>query len=74
MHFRNVKSLRTEEAFRWFQILADQDDADGQYYVGWMYFNGYGVKKNLKKAKEYIELAAEQGHSTAIEFFEENFD
>ena len=62
----NVKSLRIEEAFRWFQILADQDDADGLYYVGWMYFNGYGLKKNLKKAKEYIQLAANHGYEKAF--------
>lgn len=36
--------------------------AEVSYNLGYAYYDGYGVKRNLKKAKEYFEKAIEQGY------------
>jgi len=60
------------EAVKWFIKAANQQYAEAQFSLGKCYYNGEGVKQNLKKAKEYFELAAEQGYEDAINFLNEN--
>ncbi len=45
--------------------LAQQGREDAQYRLGWMYYHGYGVRKNYKKARQWLLLAAEQKHLKA---------
>ena len=40
-------------------------DAGAQYNLGVMYYDGLGVDVNFKKAIEWYEKAAEQGHAHA---------
>lgn len=44
-----------------FQALADQGDAQGQYFLGWFYHNGYGVKRDPAEAAKWFQKAAQQG-------------
>lgn len=44
-----------------FQPLADQGNMDGQYFVGFLYHNGFGVKPNQPEALKWFQKAAEQG-------------
>ncbi len=48
-----------KEAFRWFTIPAEQDYPIAQYALGEMYANGFGVLKDLAKAKYWIKKAYE---------------
>ena len=54
-----------ETAFVEFGELAEQGDADAQYYLGNMYYNGEGVEKNFTEAAKWFAFAAEQGDATA---------
>jgi TPR repeat protein len=44
-----------------FQALADQGNMDGQYFLGFFYHNGFGVKPNQVEAVKWFQKAAEQG-------------
>ena len=47
------------------QPLAEAGDADGQYGLGMMYGNGFGVDMNDELALKYYGLASDQGHADA---------
>ena len=49
------------EAFKCFQKVAEQGNADAQSRLGLMYANGLGVKQDFLKAAEWWQKAAEQG-------------
>ena len=62
-----------KEAFKWFTKAADNGSPYAQYEMALRYFNGDGVTKNLQKAMELMQEAAEGGVINAIEFFAEHF-
>lgn len=45
--------------------LAGKGNAEAEFKVGEMYETGFGVEKNMKAAREWINKAAAQGHETA---------
>lgn len=47
------------------QALADEGDANGQFGMGLLYGNGFGVALNDDEALKWYRLAAEQGHAEA---------
>ena len=55
------------KAFEWYQKAANQGDADAQYNVGYMYYQGQGVAKNFAKAIEWFKKAASQGNEDAAD-------
>ena len=46
------------EAMRWARPLADQANADAMDFVGWMFFQGLGVRRNPEVAAGYFRAAA----------------
>ena len=54
-----------KRAFKCYLISADMGDAEGQFWTGYNYMMGRGVKKDLNKAEKYLTLAVEQGHLDA---------
>lgn len=48
-----------------FSELAEQGDADAQYYLGLMYNSGEGILQDYATAVKWYELSAEQGFSGA---------
>lgn len=44
-----------------FQALADQGNAEGQYFLGLFYHNGFGVKRDPAEAAKWFQKAAQQG-------------
>lgn len=40
-------------------------DPDAQYSLGWAYYHGEGVVRDLREAVRWYALAAEQGHADA---------
>lgn len=45
--------------------LAEQGSLRAQFYLGWCYKYGEGVKKDIAKAVEWLTKAAEQGYAPA---------
>ena len=52
-------------ALREWKPMAEQGDAEAQYYVGSLFNKGYGVPQNSKKAFKWFEKAAALGHLNA---------
>ena len=48
-----------------FRPLAEQGDADAQFYMGGMYATGRGVPQDYQEAVKWFRKAAEQGHAGA---------
>ena len=48
-----------------YRKMAEQRDAQAQYDLGKMYYNGKGVKKSNREAFRWRLKSAEQGHSDA---------
>jgi hypothetical protein len=47
------------------QPLADQGNADAQYFIGEMYEDGHGVKQDDTEAMKWLQKAADQGDDAA---------
>jgi TPR repeat protein len=47
-----------KNAFEIFSKLANMKNSEAQLYLGIMYENGFGVPKNLEKAKEWWRKAS----------------
>ena len=48
------------EAFHQWKDLADKDNPEAQYHIGWLYANGFGVGVDVPMAISWWERAAEQ--------------
>ena len=54
-----------ESALAEWQPLADSGNADGQFGIGLLYANGFGVALDDDQALKWYSLAADQGHADA---------
>ncbi|HHF3866549.1 TPA: tetratricopeptide repeat protein [Haemophilus influenzae] len=54
-----------QTAFKLWLPLAEQGNADAQFNLGLMYYNGRGVKQDDFEAVKWYRKAAEQGDATA---------
>ena len=54
-----------KEAFKWYTKSAEQGDADAQYNLGNMYYDGQGVPQDYKEAVRWYTKSAEQGDADA---------
>ena len=52
-------------ALREFRLVAKQGDADAQFYLGLMYYEGQGVPQDYAEAVKWYRKAAEQGNALA---------
>ena len=53
------------DAFTWFFHAAEQGHAKAQYYLGTLYANGSGIKKDNAKAYSWFYAAAADSESRA---------
>ena len=49
------------EAKKWYEKSARQGHMDAQFYLGWLYTNGYCGKKDFTEAMKWYMQSAEQG-------------
>ena len=56
---------RYPQAFSEFYPLAETGDFRSQYYIGYLYLNGYGVTQDTKKAVSFLEKAVAQDYDMA---------
>jgi TPR repeat protein len=64
------KAYAAEDYSRVFELvfpLASSGNADAQYTLGYLYFHGLGIEKSEANAMNWIQRAAQQGHSKALE-------
>ncbi|MCH7853918.1 MAG: sel1 repeat family protein [Proteobacteria bacterium] len=54
-----------ETALTEWQLLAEEGDANGQFGLGLLHDNGFGVPLDSLQAAEWYQSAAEQGHGAA---------
>lgn len=54
-----------KEAARQFRPLADDGDAEAQYYLGYMYEKGQGVAKDQVLMRKWYQRAADAGNAKA---------
>ena len=50
-----------KQAVRWYKEAAKRGDADAQYNIGRLYYDGKGVRKDDKKACKWFLASAEHG-------------
>ena len=55
-------------ALRILRPLADQGNAEAQFWLGAMYEHGQGVAHDYREARHWVRLAAEQGNALAQTF------
>ena len=53
-------------AVKWIRRSANQGNANGQNYLGWMFEHGRGVPQDYVEAYKWYDLAAAQGQTNAI--------
>lgn len=58
--------LAEEQTIEQITAAADKGDAEAQYRLGQALIRGVGVRKDTRRAYEYLQKAAEQGHADAI--------
>ena len=62
---RYVREKNYSAAFNEFLPDANAGDARSQYYVGYLYYYGYGIPQNLDKAVEYLTISAQKNNANA---------
>lgn len=62
---KNYKPNDAVAAVRDLKPLAEQGNAEAQFNLGSLYYQGLGVAQNYKEAVQWIYKAAEQGHVSA---------
>lgn len=55
-----------KKSFNWYLKAAEQGKSSAQFYVGYYFASGYGVKKDMKLAFEWYTKAAEQKSPAAL--------
>jgi hypothetical protein len=60
-----ISSARADGLFDFQMKLAEKGNAEAQFKIGEMYETGFGVKRDMKLANEWISKAAGQGHEVA---------
>ena len=53
------------EAMRWYERLAEEDDAEGQYQLGMLLLKGECVRRDIIMALGWLERAAYNDHASA---------
>jgi hypothetical protein len=60
-----ITSIAFSQDFLKIKEKAARGDAQAQFYLGAMYYNGKGVKQDFSQAKLWLEKAAAQGDAKA---------
>ncbi|RZU47372.1 Sel1 repeat-containing protein [Fluviicoccus keumensis] len=66
-YFKGINNVPQDytEALKWFHKSAQLGDPSGQFNLGMMYANGYGIGKNQAEAARWFKLSADQGKANA---------
>ena len=53
------------KAITYYAKAAESGDSNAQFQMGYAYFSGIGIEKNIEKGIPWFEKAAEQNHEVA---------
>jgi len=79
--YRNTCGQRNtavgDDSIKWFSLAAEQNNAAGQYWLGYCLIFGGASEQNVEKGTTLLQKAAEQGHADAqfqlgIQYFNGN--
>ncbi len=56
-----------KQAYQISSNLAEKDQVEAQYLLGYMIYYGYGIPADIKQGTKWINVAADKGHRPAIE-------
>ena len=62
-----------KRALFWYEQAAKQSCVEAQLKCGWMYFRGRAETRNPKKARRWLEAAADNGSEEARQILRERF-
>ncbi|MBQ8530484.1 MAG: SEL1-like repeat protein [Parabacteroides sp.] len=62
---KNIDSINKNTDINTLFKLANQGNKEGEYYLGYCYYYGKGIKQDYYEAVKWYKLAAEQGNETA---------
>ena len=67
LYIRGGTGLKADPsmAFEWFLKGASVGMVDSMYSTGYMYSQGLGTSKNLREARKWLRMAADNGHEEA---------
>ena len=66
MHYFGVGVVQSyEEAFKWYELSANQSNKRAQCSLGYMYAEGQGVVQSYEEAFKWYKLSANQGFARA---------
>jgi len=68
----NLVNQDYNKALYWYFKAAAQKYPPAQYYVGFCYYNGYGIKKDIQKATYWMYLSSKNGYKFAKDFMKRN--
>jgi hypothetical protein len=57
-----------QEAMRWYLLAAKQNFKNAQYSIALMYYQGWGVNKDVKQAHVWAVIASSEGEPTFTRF------
>jgi len=58
-----------KESYTLFSELAEENNLDAQIMLASMYYDGYGIKKNIKKSYSWYKIAADNGDASSSNFY-----
>ena len=62
---KNIDSINKNTDINTLFKLANQGNKEGEYYLGYCYYYGKGIKQDYNEAVKWYKLAADQGYETA---------
>ncbi|KAK8837928.1 hypothetical protein M9Y10_035870 [Tritrichomonas musculus] len=65
-YIEKTKRDNYEKASYYFGKVAEKNNPEGFYYIGKMFFKGYGFKQNYEESRKYFEKAAQVDYSKAL--------
>ena len=68
----NLVNKDFKKALYWYYEAAKQEWAEGEFYVGFSYFHGLGIKQSNKKAAYWMQKAKKHGYIHANTFMKRN--
>ena len=62
---QEFEAVKTASRVQSIQLAAEQGNAEAQFFLAGMYFEGQGIGKDERKAREWCQKAAAQGYAPA---------
>ena len=62
-----------QRAISYLNVALAADNADAQFRMGWLFYNGLGVQQDVDKAFRFLQRASESGQIFAMEYLAKSY-